>query len=397
MGTKICARCKQELSIENFYIDKHGKFNSYCKKCDKERKTEVYEPPKNLNFYKICSCCGQEKLASEFNKHKRRKDGLSTQCKKCDSVKQKQYKEKYKNNIIPKTKICSKCGKEKPASEFSMYSRSFDRLSAYCKQCAKEFTDKRIDYIKKHKIEITEDYTKVCNICKQAKPASEFYKSSYNIDGLQYTCKECEKREERRIYNLNYARQIIEKECKLCGAKYFAARNASDRCINCRNHTIPETIFIDILKKYNIEYDTECRVNKLNIWCDFYLPKYNIFIDVSPTPTHNTIGKIGVFDAKPKDYHIKRRITINEEGYNYINIWDWDKPENIVKAILDNSLIIKKQNKPNVFWCKNNLQAYSWGNYSNNVYKIYDKQDNEQQMIAEGWVPVYDDGQTLIY
>ena len=98
--TKICVRCKQELPIDNFYISKNGKINSYCKTCDKERKRDnkPTEPVLDLNSYKICTCCGQRKLVTEFSKHIRRKDGLSTQCKECCSTKQRQYKEKYKDN-----------------------------------------------------------------------------------------------------------------------------------------------------------------------------------------------------------------------------------------------------------------------------------------------------------
>lgn len=399
METKVCARCKQELTLDNFYIAKSGKVNSYCKKCDKERKLDKkpVEPPKDLNFYKICSCCGQKKLATEFNKHKWRKDGLSTQCKECDSKKQKQYSVLYANNEIPKTKFCSICGKEKPALDFNFYSRSPDKLNSYCKECGKLYTQSRQNYAKEHKIKIDKNYKKVCSICGIAKPASEFYKSSYNLDGLQYTCKECEKREERKIYNRNYGKQIIEKKCKICGALFKAARNGTERCSNCRQHSIPETIFIELLKKYNINYETEYRVNNINIWCDFYLPDYNVLIDINPISTHSTIGKKNVFEAKNKNYHINRRLEANNNGYTYISIWDWDKPENIIKAIINRTLKIETQKEIRLFWGKNNLNSMRWGNYNSDIYKIDDGTQDEQQMIAEGWLPIYDDGQKLIY
>lgn len=241
--TKVCARCKRDLPIDNFYIGKNGKINSYCKTCEKERKKDKkpIEPPSDLNFYKICTTCGQKKLATEFSRHSRRKDGLSTECKECSSKRQKQYKERYKDNETPKTKICPLCNKEKLASEFSICNRNPDHLNSYCKSCSKQFTDNiRLKYVKQHRIDLPDNYTKVCNICHKEKPASEFYKSSYNLDGLQYTCKECEKREERKIYNRMKSREIIEKQCKICNATFKAARNGSERCENCRQHTIPE-------------------------------------------------------------------------------------------------------------------------------------------------------------
>ena len=400
MKTKICARCKQELSLDNFYISKNGKVNSYCKICDKERKknNKPVEPPIDLDFYKTCSCCGQRKLATEFNKHKWRKDGLSTQCKECDHNQQKQYAEKYKSNKIPSTKICSMCKKEKLSSEFSYCSRNFDRLNIYCKDCCKErFTTNRQQYAEQHKIDLPENYTKICNICRIAKPASDFYKSSYNLDGLQYTCKECEKREERKIYNLNYSRQVVTKTCKICGTQYKAARSSSDRCPDCRQHTIPEEIFIQILKRYNIKYETEFRVNKQNIWCDFYLPEYNILIDINPTATHSTINeKDIIFETKTENYHINRRKQIIKEGYKYISIWDWDNPEELVLAIINKTIKIETKDKPNIFWCKNTLSSIKWGSYVKT--DILDLTDREEKVkISENYAKIYDDGQTLIY
>lgn len=392
MKTKVCVRCKKELTIDNFYIDKNGKISSYCKECEKERKKNVkpIKPPEDLNFYKVCSICGQRKLATEFSKHSRRKDGLSTECKDCSSKRQKQYKEKYKDNETPKTKICPLCNKEKPASEFGYSSRNPDHLGTYCKACHKSYyTDNRLEYVKQHKITLPDNYTKVCNICYKEKPASEFYKSSYNIDGLQYVCKECEKREERKLYNIEYGKRIITKICKICGNEYRAARYSSDRCPNCRQHTIPEEIFIQLLNKYSVKFETEYKVNDLNIWCDFYLVDYNILIDINPTSTHSIIGKEGIFEAKSKDYHINRRKQIVENGYVYVSIWDWDRPENIIKAILNNSLIIDAKDYSNVFWCKNNLSSLKWGKYN--------KEDILSNEIKEGYLPVYDDGQTLIY
>lgn len=398
MKTKVCIRCKQELILDNFYINKDGKVNSYCKTCDKERKkdTKPIEPPTDLNFYKTCSCCGQKKLATEFNKHKRRKDGLSTQCKECDHIQQKQYAEKYKNNTIPKTKLCNECGIEKLASEFDFSARSFDRLSYRCKACSRKATAEYKNFVLTNRQPIPENYTKICAICKVNKPANAFYKSSYNWDGLQYTCKVCEKREERRIYNRNYGKQIITKKCKICGAEYQAARSSSDRCENCKQHTIPEEIFIQILKKHNIQYETEYRVNKLDIWCDFYLPKYKIFIDINPTATHSTINEKEVFESKPENYHINRRKQIIEEGYIYISIWDWDKPEDIILALINKTLEIKTTDEPNVYWCRNNLSSIKWGSY--NKTDILDLTDREDSVkITENYAKIYDDGQTLIY
>jgi len=52
---------------------------------------------------KICSKCLIEKSLCEFSKHKGRKDGLSTWCKKCNALHcalyRKEYPEKFKNSL----------------------------------------------------------------------------------------------------------------------------------------------------------------------------------------------------------------------------------------------------------------------------------------------------------
>ena len=45
---------------------------------------------------KVCSLCGKEKSISDFNKNKKKSDGLQTQCRSCGKEKSKSY---YKANV----------------------------------------------------------------------------------------------------------------------------------------------------------------------------------------------------------------------------------------------------------------------------------------------------------
>lgn len=42
--------------------------------------------------------------------------------------------------------------------------------------------------------------TKVCRVCKEEKPASEFNVAPTNTDGLQGICRECTRKQRRKYY-----------------------------------------------------------------------------------------------------------------------------------------------------------------------------------------------------
>lgn len=46
METKICGKCKTELSVEHFHPHKKDKFQSNCKECQKQYRSEHYKKNK---------------------------------------------------------------------------------------------------------------------------------------------------------------------------------------------------------------------------------------------------------------------------------------------------------------------------------------------------------------
>ncbi|CEP79292.1 HNH endonuclease [[Clostridium] sordellii] len=88
---------------------------------------------------KMCSKCKIMKDESEFHKHSRSQDGLRSVCKECRKIETKEYRSKYREEVLerkrkwyeetknrkeeryskaPKSKVCSECGEEKEISEF---------------------------------------------------------------------------------------------------------------------------------------------------------------------------------------------------------------------------------------------------------------------------------------
>lgn len=122
--TKMCSRCKQEKSIDEFYTNQYSKdgFCYNCKSCAKQySKQYVIKKPnyqkqyflknnnklflkhqknqiKNPISVKICSQCKQKKPVSEFHKRKDNLDGYRYNCKECNKIWRSKHKEKINKN-----------------------------------------------------------------------------------------------------------------------------------------------------------------------------------------------------------------------------------------------------------------------------------------------------------
>jgi hypothetical protein len=83
-----------------------------------------------------CSKCGLFKDRKEFSKHKSSRDGLRSACKKCQSVRQYDYKQRVaqvKAGVA--IKKCQRCGNKRPASRFDKSTKNKDGLVSVCKDC----------------------------------------------------------------------------------------------------------------------------------------------------------------------------------------------------------------------------------------------------------------------
>ena len=358
-----CKQCNKELDESNFYRLRDG-YRQPCKKCRVELAKEKYA---NITEKK-CGRCGKVKPVSEFDFS--RDYGYQSFCKECKKVHNKQSP-KYKPQQTG-TKICSCCGQEKDINEFSTNTNSRDGRANRCRVCISKYDASRT-------FPIQMDGTKYCPRCKQELPITDFSIARGNPTGRSYSCKKCA---------IKFGNKIVSKRCKICDIEFKGRLEKDKYCPECKKkqntHSEPEWEFIHLLEKYNIEYKCEYNLED-RFWFDFYLPEYSLLVDINPTYSHAAI-KTG-YPAKRKYYHWDRKKLANKNKLKSICIWDWDNKENIVQAIKEDRLIIKQNQDVTKYWNINRT----------NKYYIDNGTQNEQQMIAEDYLPVYDDGQTLIY
>lgn len=91
------------------------------------------------------------------------------------------------------TKRCCTCKQYMPLDLFSRNRRNKDGLQYSCKECQKE-------YRREHYDNRPVDSSKECSACGITKPASEYYKDKTTKSGLRSTCAECT----RAHVNSNY-------------------------------------------------------------------------------------------------------------------------------------------------------------------------------------------------
>lgn len=325
------------------------------------------------------------------------------------------------NNII--TKVCTKCSRKLDISCFFKSAKAPDGYKTICKDCCKIYNSKyREEHSKEHK-----EYMKIYNEInknkiqkyyqehkeKLSKQQKEYY-DTHKEEIVEYRRKNKERTKE---YNAMYHNTLVEKICVNCGKKFIATRSGTKYCSNdcykqgylrlCketnqerygvdfyvltedyRNRGIDKISktnknFGKLLQNYDISYSMEFILE--NYSYDFYLPEYNLLIEINPTFTHSTIDNVLGWCVN-KDYHYNKTKLAKQNGYSCICIWDWDDKEVIVQAIKENKLKILNGTAINKHWNRVNTKDH-----------IQDNGQDEKQMIAEGYLPIYDDGQTLIY
>jgi hypothetical protein len=87
---------------------------------------------------KQCTKCQQTKEYTEFGKRSRKGDGYNSWCKECArvAVKQARVKNEARTQIdIPEYKICGICGEIKPHTQYSKSKREKDGLNYMCSDC----------------------------------------------------------------------------------------------------------------------------------------------------------------------------------------------------------------------------------------------------------------------
>ena len=154
---------------------------------------------------KVCSQFHQNKLLTEYNKDKRKSDGLRCNCKSCQANTNKHYRENNNKNNVNKqinankiydeneVKTCSKCKQSKQITEYNKNRTNSNGLHSCCKLCesvAKKHYRNNNKQMNANRI-FTENDIRTCSTCKQQKLYTEFYKCIYEKSGLDSYCKDC--------------------------------------------------------------------------------------------------------------------------------------------------------------------------------------------------------------
>lgn len=366
-----CAKCKRELPEDCFTPGRGAKqFSEWCKECTKQRQKELY--PEIPEGYKRCSYCKQILPESSFGPSKNAYDGLQTSCKECKKIRY-QKSEKYEVQSEG-TRICSFCGKEQPLVNFGISRMNSEGRQMMCRSCKAAYDAKR-------QFPVQQTGTKFCPVCKKILPVSKFGIDRGNPTGRFYSCRGCA---------VAFQHQPVKKVCRNCGKEFITKRGTAWQtfyCSKCMSHSVPELRFMEVLKRYNIEFDMEFSIDS-KYWYDFILPEYKMLIDVNPIESHSAVD-YQIFRGKSINYHIERRKLAEQNGFTSICLWSWDFAhfDEIVKAIYLKTLKINKHQGVTLYWC---MPKSNW-------HQIDDGTQNEEEMLRDGFLPVYDDGQEVIY
>jgi hypothetical protein len=151
---------------------------------------------------KRCPKCSETKPTSAFGKDATQKSGLRIWCKLCHAAAQRDRKRRA--GALPRIPRvtpeglyrCPKCKEAKPATEFYKAANGKSTISSYCKSCTHVVNIEVSRAIgRKPKKYLNPDATeKECASCHVVKPIDTFHRDRTNTDGLWVYCKDCQRR-----------------------------------------------------------------------------------------------------------------------------------------------------------------------------------------------------------
>lgn len=384
-----CKNCGKSFQTLRYMSGKYNRSLFCCKECE-----STYNLKQNQTRKAVCRNCNKI-----FEQKRLNNDAFSKSefcCNNC--VKE------YRKNVpygFDKCIICGKIFKEKPIKSESQKYIKYEQNKFCSEECKRIFYNAKYNQIK----------TKSCKQC------GKVFILNKNYNDKRIFCSEsCLRKYEKEKSIENHI-----KICKFCGKTFrpeltksgrvSSSNFCSDNCwlsywqqMNIEKHGVPYTFmlnnkhltiskrnkkFAELLQNNNINFSYEYEVikdeHKYVYSYDFYLPDYNLLVEINPTFTHSAVENALGWPGKDKQYHYNKVKTANDNGYKCICVWDWDNKESIIKAIKNNTLKIEK----------GEIQKH-WSICETTKHQL-DNKFNEQEMIAEGWIPIYDDGQTLIY
>jgi very-short-patch-repair endonuclease len=248
------------------------------------------------------------------------------------------------------SRICKNCSGK--ISYKTIYNfKNAEKNESLCRTCSSSINGKN------NKNRICSDETK--NKIKQSSQKI----SAFKKNGYEVPCYECGKLKyrsmseiklEKKLFcsklcaNKNHSKLLTKHEykvvtCQHCGNEFkqtfsrkkFCGIKCSSRSnlkiINSKEpkkvNTKPEILFLEILKNHNIEFIHQKRIQWKNGWVkwfDFYLPKYNLLIEIDGCYWHGKNIKTKDLNKQQWNTRVNDRlknIIAKKRGYSLVRLW----------------------------------------------------------------------------
>lgn len=273
--------------------------------CGKPVKFHGYQ----YGFSKFCcpSCAGKDEEVQ----------------KKLKNTKINKYGENYPDIIIKKGKL----------TKFKRYGdENYNNKEKSKQTCLERYgvdnPMKSAQFLEKSKQTCLEKYGANCFLT-----SDEFLnKKGYYIEKSKQT------RLERYGVDCAMKTSIIKEQVKqTCLERYGADWNCMrPEAKNSRNYNSkPNEDFANLLKQHDIQYEHEFYLNGKSY--DFKIG--STLIEINPTATHNINWNPYGGKIISKLYHYEKTQLARENGYNIINVWDWDDVDKILYLINQKQII----------------------------------------------------------
>lgn len=223
-----CSICNKEKWTR---INKGIPISNKCSKCG-----QVGRPPKDYIGITTLDCkdCKQSLPLSEFYKHNKANRGHQYICKRCSSIKSKQYGSTEHGKLI-KNKIGERFRQTEKGKITTKICRDRFRASSSGKRSVEKYekSDKRKQSNARRfeaNREISLDTTtKVCSNCKRVLPLTGFFKNEWGKFGRKSKCKECTMFVLTAYENSEHGKKVMATWIKTDGGKAAMARRSHRR------------------------------------------------------------------------------------------------------------------------------------------------------------------------
>ena len=326
---------KNKINPRQIFKGSDKKLWFYCKKCNHDYK-QIIKTSNGCPYCKNYYLCNSKNCNYCFNK-----SFISNEKSKYWNIEKnnKNPRELFKNNTKKFWFNCDKC-----KHSFKQKLNDIIQKKTWCPYCS---------------------HTKLCKIdeCIEC-----FNKSFASHPKSKYWSDKNKKKSNEVFLNSQYKGWFNCGECNLEFKRKIHHINTGNLwCPNC-NSTHLETCMKSILKKLNIKYEEQKRfwLNNINwISYDFYLPKYNILIEMDGLP-HFKYTKFFHKNKKKFREHILRDIMKNyfalKNGYKILRISYFDDD------YIDKYLLFFINNNFNIYFSNRKLYKNIYSNYIlNNV------------------------------